>query len=310
MRQTNKYMRGGTAIIIAAGLGLSSTALSSDTNTPVKEAAKTVFQQADALTLPKEDAQPFVKFAEAADLETPPARASKLASAFASSDDPAVIASLKLSPLAMNPEIEKEMNRRRFAVVAGELPETAITDWAGMRSNLVSVSLTHNGVHDAKLYDVQGAELAHAQKDARLASLKPILDNCIAQGQSTTGADYYEYSDPVTSLSYNVTCTPKPKTGQSELNVDEKIALLMADEDISFETRQARAVGMKARDMIAKFSASNPNPTRGEYYSECVKQNNVIRSIYRDDIDTPTGQAEIATDCEKQTSGKYGVNSQ
>ena len=37
MRQTNKYMRGGTAIIIAAGLGLSSTAFSTDTSEPLSE---------------------------------------------------------------------------------------------------------------------------------------------------------------------------------------------------------------------------------------------------------------------------------
>ena len=67
---------------------------------------------------------------------------------------------------------------------------------------------------------------------------------------------------------------------------------------------------MKAGEMIAKFRASNPNPTRGEYYNECVNQSNVIRPIYRDDIDTPTGQAEIASDCETQTSRKYDVSSQ
>ena len=53
MRQTNKYMRGGTAIIIAAGLGLSSTALSSDANTPVKEVVKTVLDKVELPALPE-----------------------------------------------------------------------------------------------------------------------------------------------------------------------------------------------------------------------------------------------------------------
>ena len=92
--------------------------------------------------------------------------------------------------------------------------------------------------------------------------------------------------------------------------MDEQIAALMADEDIALETRKAKAVGIKAGEMIAKFRASNPNPTRGEYYNECVNQSNVIRPICRDDIDTPTGQAEIASDCETQTSRKYDVSSQ
>ncbi|MDA8708331.1 hypothetical protein N9M10_03060, partial [Hellea sp.] len=58
MRQTNKYMRGGTAIIIAAGLGLSSTALSSDTNTPVNEVVKTVLDKVELPALPEIEVAP------------------------------------------------------------------------------------------------------------------------------------------------------------------------------------------------------------------------------------------------------------
>ena len=314
MRNTNKYMQCGTVMIIAAGLGLSSTAFSSDTNKPVVAATQTGFETIDAPALPKEETQGTIKLSEAATAKSTPPQSHKpssvLSSVLVSSDDPAVIATLKLSPKAMDPEIEKELNKRRYAVVAGELPATAITEWVGIRSNILSISLTANGLHDAKLYDVQGKELPHAEKEVRLASLKPTIDNCIAQGQSSTGADYYEYTDIISGLSYNVTCEPKPKTHQGELNVDEKIALLMADEDIDFETRQARAVGMKARDMVAKFHASNPNPTRAEYYTECVNHNNVVRSIYRDDVYTPAGQAEIATDCEAQTSRFHDKNSE
>lgn len=88
------------------------------------------------------------------------------------------------------------------------------------------------------------------------------MDNCIAYGQSNTDADYYEYTDTISGLSYDLTCTPKLKLSQAGLTVDEQIAALMADEDIALETRKARAVGMKAGEMIAKFRASNPNPTR------------------------------------------------
>ena len=55
MRQTNKYMQGGTVMIIAAGLGLSSTAFSKDSSEPINEAVKTVLEKVE----------PPVKIAEA-----------------------------------------------------------------------------------------------------------------------------------------------------------------------------------------------------------------------------------------------------
>ena len=58
MRQTNKYMRGGTAMIIAAGLGLSSTAFSTDTSEPIKEAMKTVLEKVEVPATPKLEATP------------------------------------------------------------------------------------------------------------------------------------------------------------------------------------------------------------------------------------------------------------
>ncbi|MDB2438432.1 hypothetical protein N9W89_06920 [Hellea sp.] len=325
MRQTNKYMRGGTAIIIAAGLGLSSTALSSDANTPVKEVVNTVLDKVELPALPELEIAPKPlpeletqtapiapkKIAEAPEPRAETQKPRNTSSFYASKDDPKVIASLFLAPKTLDAAIEKEMNRRRFAVAAGEMPKTAISEWPGMRSNHVSVSLTTDGVHDAKIYNVDGVELPLETQNEKLASLKLTMDNCIAHGQSITSADYFEYTDPISSLVYNVTCKPNHNpTRNIDLSVDEEIALLMADTDVDIKTRKARARGMKAGSLIREYKTKFPNPTREQNYEECLSSMTLLNEGYRYHNSRKQTEAEIVKFCDDIDVRDFGPKSE
>ncbi len=218
-----------------------------------------------------------------------------------------VIAKLILSPTVMDEEIEKELNRRRKAVVDGELPATAITNWTGLNSNIVKMQLTEDGLKSAVIYDVNGEELGAAERKVMLASLEPLIDLCASHAKTQTNPDYYNMPAGSTGVIYSASCHPELKTGEDELTADEKIAIIMADEDIDLETRQARSVGIKARDLIAKFQAANPNPTWQEAYDECIYQRQQIWSIYRTDVDTPAVKQEMAEVCEGYITKSHGA---
>jgi len=325
MRQTNRYMQGGTVMIIAAGLGLSSTALSTEASAPVKEAVATVSEKVEVPATPELEVAPkqlpeteiqaapiaLKKFAEAPKPKSETQKPRNTSSFYASKDDPKVIASLFLAPKTLDAAIEKEMNRRRFAVAAGELPMTVISEWPGMRSNHVSVSLTTDGVYDAKIYNVDGVELPLETQNEKLASLKLTMDNCIAHGQSITGVNYYEYTDAITSLVYNATCTSKPNpTRNIDLSVDEEIALLMADTDVDIKTRKARARGMKAGSLIREYKTKFPNPTREQDYEECLSSMSLLNEDYRYHNSRKQTEAEIVKVCDDIDVRDFGPKSE
>ncbi len=217
------------------------------------------------------------------------------------------IAALRLMPAIMDPDIETEINRLRAAVVDGSLPTSAIRDWKGLNSNVVRLKLTENGPRDVVIYNVDGDELLGADKEIALARIAPLLELCAAHASTSTAPDYYKMPAGSTGLVYNAQCSPYVKKGEAELTADERIAGIMADEDLDYETRQAKALGVKIRAMIAEFRASTPNPTRTQYYDRCVYENDILNESYRLDSVAKRSQVELKATCESRTQGKYGA---
>jgi len=221
------------------------------------------------------------------------------------SEKAAVIAVLHLSPDGLLPEIEAEMNRRRFAVAEGDLPVTAITEWPGMKSQRALIKLMDDGQTEAIIYDDEGFELGAAEKAVKLASFAPLIDLCRAHAGGNTGEDYYKMPAGSTGLIYNANCKPKVKPA-GNVDIDAKIAALMADEDIDIETRKAKALGMKLGYMLAEFKRKNPNPTRQEEYDNCIYIAQNTWTIYRNDTDQPVVQQEMRDFCEEDLARKRG----
>ena len=220
------------------------------------------------------------------------------------------LATLKLNPETLDPEIEKEVNRRRFAVADGSMPITAITEWAGMHSNRVSMTITENGPREVVMYDVKGTEITGADKEVALASLSSIFELCASHAQSSTTPDYYKMPSGSTGRVYNAECTPTVKKNIAELTADEKISIIMADEDLDYETRQAKALGVKIRQLVAEFKATTPNPTRAQYYDRCIYESDILNEDYRVDSVPKRSKSDLQSTCEQRTQRKYGAASE
>jgi len=222
----------------------------------------------------------------------------------------ATLATLKLNPETLDPEIEKEMNRRRFAVADGTMPITALTEWAGMHSNRVSMTITENGPREVVMYDVKGTEITGADKEVALASLSSIFELCASHAQSSTTPDHYKMPSGSTGRVYNAECTPTVKKNAAELTADEKISIIMSDEDLDYETRQAKALGVKIRQLIAEFQATTPNPTRAQYYDRCIYESDILNEGYRVDSVPKRSKSDLQSTCEQRTQRKYGAVSE
>ena len=264
MRKTNKMMRSGTAMIVLAGLGLSSSIVA----TAASEAVKAEKPQ---------------------------------------SDSAAILATLSLIPVTMDPTIETEMNRRIRGVLDGTLPGTAVSEWPGLQSGHIEVDVTTQGAGQATVRDTEGNAIEGVDKSEVLASLNPLLNLCSTHSKISSTSDYFIMTAGVPEIEYQATCTPKPKANQpSKLTVDEEIAIILADNDIPMSTRKAMARGMKAGTMARKYIAETPNPTRQQAYDYCIFSFGVLNEGFRYENMAKQADDEIAENCEESVTRDFG----
>jgi len=221
------------------------------------------------------------------------------------------IATLQMMPATMDADIEAEINRLRAGVVDGSLPATAITKWKGINSNIIRMELTENGPRDVVVYDVHGEDLTGSEKDAVLASVAPLFELCTSYAKAGSSTpDYYNMPSGSTGLSYNVTCMPKAGNAASDPNSEANIKAVLADEDLSLDTRQFRALGMKIRQLAAEFKAETPNPTRSQYLDRCLYDRGVLKSGYKPDNAPHFTAADDAAFCETLTAKRFGARAE
>lgn len=313
MRKTNKMMRSGTAIMVLAGLGLSSSIVATAASEPVEQAVKTVIKTVELQPEPqapetlKPEIQKLADAAEGAPTPKPPVKSAATVKAEKPLSTTTVLATLSLRPATMDPAIEAEMNRRRFAVADGTLPVTAISEWPGMRSGHIEVDVTPQGAGQATVRDIEGIAIEGVDKTEILASLNPLLNLCSTHSKISITSDYYRMAAGIPEIEYQATCKPKPKTNQpSNLTVDEEIAILLADNDIPMSTRKARARGMKAGSMFRKYKAETPNPTRQQDYDFCIFSFGVLNEGFRYENMAKQADAEIEANCEEIVTRDFG----
>jgi len=313
MRKTNKMMRSGTAIMVLAGLGLSSSIVATAASEPVEQAVKTVIKTVELQPEPqapetlKPEIQKLADAAEGAPTPKPPVKSAATVKAEKPLSTTTVLATLSLRPATMDPAIEAEMNRRRFAVADGTLPVTAISEWPGMRSGHIEVDVTPQGAGQATVRDIEGIAIEGVDKTEILASLNPLLNLCSTHSKISITSDYYRMAAGIPEIEYQATCKPKPKTNQpSNLTVDEEIAILLADNDIPMSTRKARARGMKAGSMFRKYKAETPNPTRQQDYDFCIYSFRVLNEGFRYENMPKQTDAEIEANCEEIVTRDFG----
>jgi len=220
---------------------------------------------------------------------------------------PEIIAELRLLPDNMDADIEAELNKRRNDMAEGRMTPKELGEWSGLRSQMVTMKLTESGPLDVTIYDVQGYEISGPAKQTALASLMPIYDKCAAHAKTGgTTPDLYNMAAGSTGRVYSASCKPIPKEKVAELTADEKIAIIMADEDIDYERRQARALGVKIRQLHDEFTKTTPYPTRVQFYDHCIYKSNILNEDYRIDSVPKKSKENIEAYCQTRTEQKYG----
>ena len=290
MRQTNKYMRGGTAIIIAAGLGLSSTAFSTDSSKPIKEAMKTVLEKIETPLVPDANSTP----------KPMPETPKKLAEA--PSVQPTVqfnfATGLKPMQLRMKPEFTPvqiaKIEAQRQAYVSGD--KSSINDLNTTmanknRKNRFQVTITRNGEGLVEISKGRGGwpgfPKSNTDWERRPLSvdmkrgLAAVLQRCAASDKPI----YFRMTlndgdNDIGKGNFEVGCVPGTKSERAKLTYNDYAQAYLASEDLPLEHRQNMANLTANFGMLSEYVLTTPNATIAQDRIECVKIYEKIKEEY------------------------------
>jgi len=297
MRQTNKYMRGGTAIIIAAGLGLSSTALSSDTSAPVKEAVKTVLDKVELPDLPELEAVP--KPLPELEIQTAPTEPKKFAEApeDTTSVHPAAhsAAVTNLAPMRLrfNPRFTTEqlekIQTQREAYAASDndkILKTAMDDtfFKAAYKNRFELTIDDIGVGQLKISLGHGGwpgypaiNTGWLKRDLSadmLKGLKDIIKRCSSEsGPVYFSADITDGDADIGKGTFEVECVSGTQHVLENISRTDLAYAYVESDDLPLEQRQNSFQWMIGFAMMDEYVKNTPNATLADDHAACIRMN-------------------------------------
>lgn len=294
MRQTNKYMLGGTVMIIAAGLGISSAAFSTDSNKPLKEAVKTVLEKVETPTSPKFDATPkslpdpekknvppkaFRKLAEAPSLKPP--KQSRSATGLKPMR-------LRFNPRFTTEQLEKIQKQRKAYVTSDDdkILKMAMDDtfFKASFKNRFELTIDDLGIGRLKISLGQGAwpgypatNTGWLKRDMSAdmeRGLKDVIKRCSsALAPVYFNSDITEGDADIGKGTFEVECVPG--TAQILKNTSEldlAYAYLNSD-DLPLQTRQNNFQWKIGFAMMNEYVKNNPRATLADDITACIRMN-------------------------------------
>jgi len=290
MRQTNKYMRGGTVMIIAAGLGLSSTAFSKDSSEPLKEAVKTVLETVeaplvpDAHSTPKPMPQTPKKLAEALKAEAPATVRALSISTATSNLKPM---RLRLNQVVSLDEI-KRVEKFRQAWIDGDsdadrhlklvapdkeykrMFQVSISD-AGIAS--LTVSESGSGWPDPLRSNKRVWDTRELSTEMR-RSLKGIFDTCASYSAPIYfEGNMFEGDADLAKGTFEVQCLPGREAVRNRVTDIELAHVYLKSEGLPLEKRQDYFQWKIGFAMMDEYVKNNPNATFQQDRAACVRMN-------------------------------------
>ena len=284
MRKTNKMMRSGTAMIVLAGLGLSSSIIATAASEPVEQAVKTV--------LKKVDIQPELQAPE-----TPTAEIQKLADAAEGAPTPATTSvrasDLKPMRLRMHPRFSTEqlekIQKQREAYVSNKADKNALKalDGTFARGNFLNrfqVTISDDGTGLVEISKGQGGWPGHpitnpAWMDRPLSlqmqkGLKDIMKKCIsASGPVYFNAEFTEGDGDIGKGTFEVECVPGSDVNRSQVTDTNLAHAYLASDELPLEQRQDYFQWKIGFAKMKEYVVNNPDATLDDDRKACVRMN-------------------------------------
>lgn len=290
MRQTNKYMLGGTVIIIAAGLGLSSTALTSETSEPIKEAVKTVLEKVEAPALTEVNSVPTLmpeapkRFAEAP--STQPTVQS------------AAVTRLTPMQLRMKPEFTPaqiaKIETQRQAYTSGD--ESSIDDLNKSMANInhnnrFQVTISENGDGLVEVSKGRGGwpgfPKSNTDWGTRTLSvdmqrgLDAVMKRCAVSDRPIHFmATLNDGDGDIGKGDFEVGCVPGTQSQRAQLTYVDYAQAYLESNDLPQERRQNLANLTANFGMLSEYVLTTPNATITQDRIECVKIHEKTKKEY------------------------------
>ena len=286
MRQTNKYMQGGTVMIIAAGLGLSSTAFSSQkTSEPIKEAVTTVLEKVDIPPIPNLGVPPKALPEDPQKLAEAPKSQPIVQSAEITGMPPM---RLRFTPQFTTEQLEKiEAQRQAYAAAQDDKVLKAALDDTFKRTsykNRFQLIIDDFGVGRMDISLGQGGWPGYPKintgwlKRDLSADMQRGLRDIIKRCASELGPVYY-YSDitdgdaDIGKGTFEVECIPGSETTLKNISSTDLAYAYLNSEDLPLERRQNNFQWMIGFAMMNEYVENTPNATLADDRAACVRMN-------------------------------------
>ena len=286
MRQTNKYMQGGTVMIVAAGLGLSSTAFSSEkTSEPIKEAVTTVLEKVDIPPIPNLGVPPKALPEDPQKLAEAPKSQPIVQSAEITGMPPM---RLRFTPQFTTEQLEKiEAQRQAYAAAQDDKVLKAALDDTFKRTsykNRFQLIIDDFGVGRMDISLGQGAWPGYPKintgwlKRDLSADMQRGLKDIIKRCASELGPVYY-YSDitdgdaDIGKGTFEVECTPGSETTLKNTSRTDLAYAYLNSEDLPLDRRQNNFQWMIGFAMMHEYVENTPNATLADDRAACVRMN-------------------------------------
>ena len=286
MRQTNKYMQGGTVMIVAAGLGLSSTAFSSEkTSEPIKEAVTTVLEKVDIPPIPNLGVPPKALPEDPQKLAEAPKSQPIVQSAEITGMPPM---RLRFTPQFTTEQLEKiEAQRQAYAAAQDDKVLKAALDDTFKRTsykNRFQLIIDDFGVGRMDISLGQGGWPGYPKintgwlKRDLSADMQRGLRDIIKRCASELGPVYY-YSDitdgdaDIGKGTFEVECIPGSETTLKNISSTDLAYAYLNSEDLPLERRQNNFQWMIGFAMMNEYVENTPNATLADDRAACVRMN-------------------------------------
>ena len=280
MRKTNKMMRSGTAMMVLAGLGLSSSIVATAASEPVEQAVKTVL---NAVEVQQPDAQtPKVK---------------KLADAANSAPTPAITRATSLKPmliymgLVATAQNVDDVDKHREAAVGGN--KNAIKQIKDSLSksfykNRFQLEISDNGIANLKVYEAEldwldGGRRHQTWTERPFSAdmqrgLKDIMNRCAAEsGPVYFNANMLEGDGDIGKGQFEVTCVPGIEVVRNQLTAVDMAHAYLASDDLPLDKRQDYFPMRMSFALMEDYVTNTPHATFADDRTACVNLNTDLR---------------------------------
>jgi len=287
MRKTNKMMRSGTAMMVLAGLGLSSSIVATAASKPVEQAVKTVIKTIEVQ--PKTQALERQKLADAAEATVPTAATTAVRAT-----------DLKPMRLRMNPrftpeQIEKiQTQREAYASKKADKNALKALDGTFARRNFLNrlqVTISDDGTGLVEISKGQGGWpgypitntgwikrplSVHMQK-----GLKDIMEKCAsASGPVYFNADMLEGDGDIGKGTFEVECLLGLEVNRSYISDLDLAYAYLASDELPLEKRQGNFQWKYAFATFQAYVKNNPNTTIARDREVCTEIYNTLKRDY------------------------------